>query len=406
MRWHPALLIAFLTGLIASGHISTNIYAPSMSAMVGYFDTDAGGVQMTLMSFLLAFAVGQLVYGTLSDRYGRRIVLLFGLVLFVAASVVSIFASTIEGLIAARVLQGFGAASGAVIGRAIIRDLFDRDQTAKVMAYVAMAMGLAPAFAPVLGGYIEEKIFDWRGSFMVIGVFAAIMLALSWRFLEETNKYAAENAVGSLIGGVVRSYASLLASREYLGYVITGSFVFGGIFAFMAGAPFVVIDILGRSPIEYGFLSVTGVAGYMAGSFLTSRITVRMGIDRMMVLGTTIMFAGAAILLAFPLVGVVNEWSIFVPLTVMAFGMAQLIPSTLAGAVSVYPRIAGAGAALYGFLQMSAAGTGILITATFADGTEMPMIFVVSSGAFAAAIALLIFRWDRRRTATAAETPV
>ncbi len=403
MRWHPAVLIAFLTGLIASGHISTNIYSPSMSSMVGYFATDAGRVQMTLTSFLFSFAIGQLLYGSLSDRYGRRVVLLFGLVIFTAATILSIFAQTIEFLIAARVVQGFGACSGAVIGRAIIRDLFGREQTAKVMAYVAMAMGLAPAFAPILGGYLEQA-FDWRASFVAIAVFAAVMLVLCWRYLEETNKWTAQNSVGGLLPNMVRGYVMLLRSREYLGYVVIGSFVFGGIFAFMAGAPFVVIDVLGRTPVEFGILSVAGVAGYMAGSFLTSRMTDRLGIHRLMVLGTAIMFAGAVLFLGFPLAGVLNEWSIFVPLTIMTFGMAQLIPATLAGAVSVYPQIAGAGAALYGFLQMTAAATGIMIAALFADGTEMPMVWVVSVGTFAAALSLLVAMWDRRRSAAAAET--
>jgi DHA1 family bicyclomycin/chloramphenicol resistance-like MFS transporter len=401
MRWHPAALIAFLTGLIATGHISTNIYTPSMSSMVDYFATDAARVQMTLMSFLFAFATAQLVYGALSDRYGRRVVLLFGLAIFAAATVLSIFAQTIETLIAARVLQGFGAASSAVIGRAIIRDLFGREQTAKVMAYVAMAMGLAPAFAPIIGGYLEE-VYDWRGSFIVIAIFAIVMLVLTWCLLEETNKYTAQNSVGALVPGIMRGYAKLLRSREYLGYVITGSFVFGGIFSFMAGAPFVIIDILGRSPLEFGVLSVTAVGGYMAGSFFTSRTTERLGIERLMIVGIAIMFAGAVLFLGFPLAGVLSEWTIFVPLTIMAFGMAQLIPATLAGAVSVYPQIAGAGAALYGFLQMMAAGLGILISSQFFDGTEMPMVWVVTGGTFAATLSLLVALWDRRRTAAAA----
>jgi DHA1 family bicyclomycin/chloramphenicol resistance-like MFS transporter len=200
----------------------------------------------------------------------------------------------------------------------------------------------------------------------------------------------------------MRGYAKLLRSREYLGYVITGSFVFGGIFSFMAGAPFVIIDILGRSPLEFGVLSVTAVVGYMAGSFFTSRTTERLGIERLMIVGIVILFVGAVFFLGFPLAGVLNEWTIFVPLTIMAFGMAQVIPATLAGAVSVYPQIAGAGAALYGFLQMTAAGLGILISSQFFDGTEMPMVWVVTGGTFAATLSLLVTLWDRRRTAAAA----
>ena len=156
MTWHPALIIAFLTGLIATGHITTNIYSPSLPAMVDFFGTDIGSVQMTISIYMAAFAVGQLIYGPLSDRFGRRPVLLGGLTIFVLTTVLmivlpSMFRS-IDLLIVGRGLQALGACSGPVVARAIMRDMYSREETAKVMAYIALAMGLAPAFAPVLGG--------------------------------------------------------------------------------------------------------------------------------------------------------------------------------------------------------------------------------------------------------------
>ena len=178
--------------------------------------------------------------------------------------------------------------------------------------------------------------------------------------------------------------------------------MFAGVFAFMAGAPFVVIEILGFSPVEFGLVSIAPIGGYVVGSFFTSRITERLGVDSMVPLGVSIMFAGALMFLGVALMGTLSIYSIYVPMTLLSFGMAVVIPSTLAGSISVHPEIAGAGSALYGFLQMAAAAGGIYVSGRFEDGTEMPMIWAVSLGIFAATAATLISAWDRRRSAAAA----
>jgi len=390
VTWHPALVIAFLTGLIASGHISTNIYAPSLPSMVEFFGTDAASVQMTISVYMASFAVGQLIYGPLSDRFGRRSVLLGGLAIFVLTTVLiivspSIFLS-VDLVIVGRGLQALGACSGPVVARAIMRDLYSREETAKVMAYIALAMGLAPAFAPVLGGYLEVW-FDWRASFVVVLAFALAVFLVALK-MPETNKHREINAAERPIT-LITNYGFLLRSRAYWGFVSVGSLVFGAMFAFMVGAPFVVIEILGYSPSFYGWLSVSGIGGYMAGSWVTSRITDRVGVDRMVPLGVTIVGIGGAVFLALGLFGFLDIYSLFGPLAFMAFGMAILFPSTLAGSVSVFPRIAGAASALYGFIQMLTAALTISLVGLLADGTHMPMVWVVSVvmiGAFVVAM--------------------
>jgi DHA1 family bicyclomycin/chloramphenicol resistance-like MFS transporter len=390
MTWHPALIIAFLTGLIASGHISTNIYAPSLPSMVEFFGTDAASVQMTISIYMASFAVGQLIYGPLSDRFGRRPVLLGGLTIFVVTTVMIIVAPSIvrsvDLVIVGRGLQALGACSGPVVARAIMRDLYSREETAKVMAYIALAMGLAPAFAPVLGGYLEVW-FDWRASFVVVLVFAAAVLLVALK-MPETNKHRAVNAAERPIT-LITNYGMLMRSRAYWGFVSVGSLVFGGMFAFMVGVPFVVIEVLGYSPSTYGWLSVSGIIGYMAGSGVASRITDRIGVDRMVPIGVTIVGLGGALFLALGLGGFLNIYSLFGPLMLMAFGMAILFPSTLAGSVSVFPRIAGAASALYGFIQMLTAALTISIVGLLENGSHMPMVWVVSVsmvGAFVVAM--------------------
>jgi DHA1 family bicyclomycin/chloramphenicol resistance-like MFS transporter len=390
MTWHPALIIAFLTGLIASGHISTNIYAPSLPSMVEFFGTDAASVQMTISIYMASFAVGQLIYGPLSDRFGRRPVLLIGLTIFVLTTAMIIVAPSIvrsvDLVIVGRGLQALGACSGPVVARAIMRDLYSREETAKVMAYIALAMGLAPAFAPVLGGYLEEW-FDWRASFGVVLAFAVLVFLMALK-MPETNKHRAVNASERPIT-LITNYGMLLRSGAYWGFVSVGSMVFGGMFAFVVGVPFVVIEVLGYSPSTYGWFSVSGIAGYMAGSWVASRITDRIGVDRMVPIGVSIVGVGGALFLVLGLWGFLSIYSLFGPLMLMAFGMAILFPSTLAGSVSVFPRVAGAASALYGFIQMLTAAVTITIVGLLSDGTHMPMVWVVSVtmiGAFVVAM--------------------
>lgn len=401
MPFHPALVIAFLTSLMAVGHVSNNMYTPSMPSMAEYFATDAATVQLTMSVYLVAFAVAQLVYGPLSDRFGRRPILIAGLILYVVASATAAFADSIGTLIAIRAFQAFGACAGPVIARAMVRDLFGREQAAKVMAYIGLSMGAAPAFAPVLGGFLQTW-FGWQASFVFITLFALAVLVLSWARLEETNTERSQAQGWWLIVEMLRNYWRLLTSRQYLGFVITGSLVFAGVFAFMAGAPFVVMGILGFSPVEFGLVSIAPIGGYVVGSFFTSRVAERLGVDRMVPLGVSIMFAGALMFLGVALMGSLSIYSIYVPMTLLSFGMAVVIPSTLAGSISVHPEIAGAGSALYGFLQMAAAAAGIYVSGRFEDGTAMPMIWAVSLGIFAATAATLISVWDRRRSTAAA----
>ncbi len=398
MTWHPALIIAFLTGLIATGHISTNIYAPSLPSMVDFFATDAASVQMTISVYMAAFAVGQLIYGPLSDRFGRRKILLGGLIIFVVTTVMIIVLPSmyrsVDLLIVGRGLQALGACSGPVVARAIMRDLYSREETAKVMAYIAMAMGLAPAFAPVLGGYLEEW-FDWRASFVAVLLFAFAVFLASIK-MPETNKHRAANAAERPIT-LITNYGMLLTSRAYWGFVSVGSLVFGAMFGFQVGAPFIVIEMLGYAPSSYGWFSVTGIGGYMVGSWVTSRIADRVGVDRMVPLGVTIVMIGAVVFLALGLLGTLSIWTLFGPLALMAFGMAILFPSTLAGSISVFPRFAGAASALYGFIQMLTAAVTITVVGLLSDGTHMPMVWVVSLTMIAAFVVAMLGGPGRER---------
>ncbi|MBM3502524.1 MAG: multidrug effflux MFS transporter [Alphaproteobacteria bacterium] len=404
MTWHPLWVIAYLTGLIASGHISTNMYAPSLPAMAAYFDASAASVQATVSVFLIAFAFGQLLYGPLSDRYGRRTVLIGGLIVYAVTTLGSVVLATlfpsIEVLILCRALQALGACAGPVMGRAITRDLYSREETARVMAYVAMAMGLAPAFAPVLGGHLEEW-FDWRASFLVTLGFVLVVLVATLAALKETNTYRGVNTQESVVG-MVGGFAELVRSRDFMAFVLVGSLVYGGMFTFQTAGPFVIVDLLGYTAADYGWFSAAPILAYMVGSFIAGRLTHSTGVDAMVPIGMLAVVFGAAVFLTLALTMPASALNVFGPLTVMSVGMSIMFPGTMAGAVSIKPRIAGTASALYGFLQMGAAAVAISVLGLFESRSHLPFAWVCSLAMFAAgAVSFWQWRWSRSAPSSA-----
>ena len=388
-------VVLFMTALITVGHISTNIYMPSMPSMALFFNTDVEHIQMTVSAYLAAFAFGQLVYGPISDRYGRRPVLIVGLSIFILATLISIcmpfFNKSINILIFMRAIQALGASAGPIIARAIMRDLYSRDLMAKIMSYIAITMGLAPAFAPILGGYLEMW-FDWRASFLVILFFCIFVLIFTLAKLPETNRYRSYNSSEKPIT-IITNFFILSKEPIYWRYTLIGSFVFAGMFAFMTAAPFVVINMMGYTAVVYGWASFSAIIGYMLGSFALSKLTDKIGINSSIPIGAFIIGVFTLLLFLLAMIGKFNLLSLFLPLTGMAFGMAIMFPSTMAGAISIYPRIAGAGAALYGFVQMIIAALGVWIVSKLSNDTHMPLIWVVSLSMFASCLIAFISPW-------------
>ncbi len=399
MPWHPAFVVIFLTALVSAGNLSTNMYTPSLPAMATYFGTSMGSVELTLSAFMVAYAFAQLVWGPLSDRYGRRPVLLAGLVLYTAATLLCMLAPSIEWLIAGRALQAVGACSAPIAARAIMRDIYDREKLAQIMAYVALAMGLAPSFAPVLGGFLEVW-FGWQASFLAVAIFT--VLTLIWAcFMPETNRHRGlQTSVGAMVG----SFGRLLRSREVCLYIVVGCLTFGGMQAFQARAPFVLISELGITPDEFGLVAMAPILSYLFGSFLAGRITRRLGLDRMIPLGMGGMMIGIVVLVGSYLAWGANVWAIQVSVSVLCVGMALMFPASMTGAISVFPTIAGAGAALYGFMQFATAFITVSALALFAQGTGPMVVMMSVCVVLATAFSILQVIQQRRNAAAAPQT--
>lgn len=387
-------LAALITALVAFGPLSTDLYLPSLPLLTRALGADPGTGQLTLSVFLAGFAIGMLVYGPLSDRFGRRPMILAGTALFLAASVACALAPTIEALIAFRFVQALGACCGPVLGRAVVRDVYGPDRAAKVLAYVGVAMAVAPAIGPIIGGQLTV-LFGWRTNFWALAVFGALILAITWAILRETNAHRDPSA--TQLGQLIRNYGMLLRHRAYLGYVLSTALIFGGIFSFISGSSFVLVDGLGLSPAVYGLCFSAIVVGFMLGSFLAGRLTLRLGIDRMIRIGTTVATIGGIAMSACALAGVFNIAAVIAPFFVFMVGAGVVMPNGLAGAIGPFPTLAGTASALLGFIQMSvSAAIGIAVGQLTSD-TALPMALAVCGSALGSALAFAWLVPQRRR---------
>ncbi|MFN4275651.1 MAG: multidrug effflux MFS transporter [Ferrovibrio sp.] len=380
--------VVILVAMSAIGPMALNIFMPSMPGLARHFQVDYGLVQLTLTVYLIGLSVAQLVYGPLSDRYGRRPVLLWGLAIFCLGSLACTLAPSIEFLMVGRGLQAIGGCAGLVLGRAIIRDLYDRDRSAAMIGYVTMAMSLAPMFSPALGGYLDT-LLGWRASFAFCVLAGAIVLAAVLLTLPET---LAEPGLGEGIGPMLRSYASLLRSPAFCGYALQTAFTSGVFFAFIAGAPFVVVTVMGLPPSAYGLWFIVVSLGYLTGNFCTGRFAVRLGVDRMIAIGAIIGLLGILALATTGWLGLLTLPGLFLPMAVVALSNGLTLPNGTAGAVSVNPRAAGAAAGLSGALQMLVgAGAAVLVGyGQDLDPSQYPMIWTMLGSGLLAVLAFAV----------------
>lgn len=391
MRLRPdrAPAIALLTMLVALGPISTDLYLPSLPAIREAFAVSAGTAQLTLSVFMAGFAVSQLAYGPVSDRFGRRPALLGGLALYLGATLACTLAAGIGQLIAARFVQALGACAGPVLARATVRDVFDRERGAEVLAYMTMAMALAPALGPMVGGYLQVA-FGWRATFAALLAFAAVLAAGVLTVLPETNRHRDPAATDA--ARIVATYGFLARQRAYRGYVATLSLCFAGLFAFVSGASFTLIEGFGLSPDAFALSFALVVVGYMLGTFATGRLTRAWGVDRLIALGVAANVLGGVAMLALVAAGLGGAPAVVACQAVYMLGAGLVLPNAMAGAVGPYPRIAGSASALLGFVQMGFAGIVGAAVGQLADGSGRAMAAAVALSGCAAAASLLVLK--------------
>lgn len=372
---------ALLTALVALGQISTSIYIPSMPSIVVDLATTPARVNLTLSGFLLGFAVCQMAFGPISDRLGRRPVLFAGLGLYLIASALCAFAPSITLLIGGRVLQGMAACAGPVLGRAIVRDIYGPSRTATAMAYIGAALAISPAVAPIIGGYLQVW-FGWRSAFVFLTVVGALIFAASWRLLAETNPRMPGSQANA--PGLLNSCALLLRDRRYLGYTLVVAFIFAGLMAFAAGGPYVFIDLLGMRPDHYGMLSIFTVLGFLVGSLAAGRLTGRLPLNLLVLLGVGGSLLGGGLMAGLAALAPLSIAGVVAPMAIFSAGLGMALPAGMAGAMAPFPLIAGAASALLGFVQMLVAAAASFAVGVLPHGSALPMAVVIAASAAAA----------------------
>lgn len=368
--------LVLIAGLAA---LNQNIFLPALPEMASFFGADYAVMQLTLSAYLAGTAVLQLLIGPLSDRYGRRPVLIGALVVLVAATVACVLATHIAVFLAARMVQTTVVA-GLVLSRAIVRDMVPVEQAASMLGYVTMGMALVPMFGPAIGGMLSEQ-FGWQACFAALGLLGAVVLALVLADLGETNRRPSANFRAQF-----SAWPALIGSRQFWAYALICVFVSGAFFSFLGGAPFAGTRLLHLSPGTLGLQFLYTAAGYMAGNFISGRYASRLGIRRMMFLGNFISLAGIGLAMALALAGHFTVATFFGPMILMGLGNGVTLPSANAGMVSVRPELAGSASGLGGALTLAlGAILSVVASSIMTEETgAVPLLAVMLACALAA----------------------
>ena len=395
---HRVLLLT-LTMTSSLGMVASTIYVPSIPAIAAALETSIARVQLTFVAYLLAFAASMLVLGPLSDRYGRRRTIICGLALSSISSVACAVSPTIDFLIAARVLQGIGACAGLVVGRAITREVWGREAAAQVIAGRAIAATLMQAFAPILGGYLQGW-FGWRSNFVVIAVIACAAMALVARYVPESRL---PTVSASRTGGMLANYRTLIGARRFLSYAFTAAGSHAGFHIFAAGAPAVLIVGFGIRPEDYGFYASLPPMGFLVGSFLSNRLTRRLGIDGLITIGCTVLIPAASIMVTLALLGVASPYAVIGPMILICCGSGLITPNATAGSLGVNAGIVGTASGLGSFMQMTGAAGATALLSLAPSGSPLMLASIITvAGLVAVAAFSSLTQLDQRPVRAAA----
>jgi len=360
-----------LLGMLAAlSSLSLDPFVPSLPTLVKEFGVPVTTVQFTITVFFIGQACGQVIYGPVSDHYGRRPPLIFGLALFLVASIYCANAGSIEGLIAGRFFQALGACAGTVLGRSIVRDLYSWDDAAQKMAVIWLVFGVMPLFGPLIGAALLVA-FGWQAIFWFMAALTAPIFAAMLFGLPETSPL--KRGRGPTPLSLVRDYAFLLRQRHFLIYVALIFVVQTGIFSFISNSPFVLITALGFSAGQFGFLFAGIIVGHLCGAAVGSRLVRRIGIDATIRCGVLLAFSAGLAIMVFTWLRVGGAAAIVVPMFFFLASGSLVTPHSIAAAMSPFPKLAGAASSLTGLTQLLGGAGASFVLGFLYDGTPRPL---------------------------------
>jgi DHA1 family bicyclomycin/chloramphenicol resistance-like MFS transporter len=389
-------LTIILGCLAAFGPLSIDMYLPSLPTLAQEFHTDTAAAQLTLSIFFIGLAFGQALYGPIADRYGRKRPLLVGCAIYMLASIACVLAPSIESLVALRLAQALGGCAGMVISRSVVRDLFDQHESARIYSFLMLVMGVAPITAPLLGGQLLA-LFGWRAIFWLLGGFGLLCVLMVTFGLPESLPAERRNRAG--LGQALGVYAQLLADRRFVGYALAGGFLSAGMFAYISGSPFVVIELYSVSPQQYGWIFGTNALGLIIASQLNRWLLERYRGDT--ILSATLVTAAAAsvVLTLVAASGLGGLAGLLLPLFICIASVGLVGPNTAAAAMAPYGRVAGSASALLGTLQFVVGAISGIVVGTLYNGTALPMAGTIAACCVAALVSFLALAIGPQRRA-------
>lgn len=387
---HIATLI-LLAGLSA---LVMNIFLPSLPNMTAHFQTEYWLMQLSVAVYLGVNAVLQLVIGPISDKLGRRPVIMWGIIGFCLATVGCIFAPNIYVFLAFRMAQA-SIVTAMVLSRAVVRDCVPQDQAASMIGYVTMGMAVVPMIGPAFGGVLDQA-FGWQANFWLLLALGLAVLWLTWADLGETAR-----ASGLSLPQQFAQYPELLTSPRFWGYAMASALASGAFFAYLGGAPYVGTEVFGMTPATLGFFFGAPAIGYFLGNFISGRFSARIGVNRMVSIGTLINATGVGLSLLVFWLGFGSQWSFFGFMTFVGLGNGMIIPNATAGMLSVRPHLAGTASGLGGAIMLGGgAGLSALAGALLVPGSgPWPLLWIMFITALCAIVAIRFVIWRAKQIA-------
>lgn len=362
-------------GVVAAlAPLSIDMYLPSFPTIAEALHATAAQIQLTLSGYMFGFTFGQLCYGPLSDRFGRRSMLMTGIVLFIVMTMLCATANSAESLTVYRFFQAIGGGAGTVLSRAIIRDRYSGPMMARVMSLMLTIILFAPMIAPVLGGHLLVWL-GWRSVFWALAIYGVVAMAVVYFRVSESLPPEKRSTSG--VRALARGYITVLTNRGALGYILSGGVTFGALFAFLSGASFVFIDYYGVSPENMGYIFTANVVGVMTGGWLNSRLVVSRGVREMMTVGIWLLLAGAALLFVLVEIGFGGMWGAIAGVMIFTLPLNTINANAAAGTLEYFPNLAGTAAAVVGAVRYGCGALSGLVVGLLHNGTPTPMVSVI-----------------------------
>ena len=382
---HDRWLIFLILLVVIITPFASDSYTPSLPAMTTALGSTADQMQLTMTYYLFGASISQLIYGPLSDRFGRKPVILLGLFIAIIGSVLCASASTLQFILISRLIQGGGAGVTNALFRAVMRDSFSGAKMSQVASFAGMFYMFVYASAPIIGGYIQEYL-GWRENFIFTAILGAAILTVLFVYLHETH--AKPDSTATKFKNIIRNYFSILSSMHFVGYTALSSLAFSGVVAYYTAAPFIMQNVIGLSAVQFGWVSIGITAGIAIGQYINAKLVTKVGVLRMLLIGLLLMTFSGTTMLMFGMLHVINTTVVIVPILVYGIAAGMVYTNAMANAMHEFAHIAGSAGAMYGSLQILGSSITSYIVSILPETSQLPLALVLTG---LGVIALVIY---------------